>query len=59
VTRDPVAKGDSDGRALRGGSWFNTAGGLPAAYRGWDWSWSRFNGVGFRVLCAAVAAEHD
>ncbi len=59
VTRDPLAKGNPFGRAVRGGSWIITSGGLPAAFRFGNWSWFRISSVGFRVLCAAVAAERD
>ncbi len=59
VTRDPLAKGDPMERAVRGGSLVDTAVWLPAAYRDWSGSWDRSTDVGFRVLCAAVAAEHD
>jgi len=59
TTPDPLAEGDPIRRALRGGSWDYSADRLPAAYRNWNWSWDRDVSVGFRVLCAAVAAEHD
>ncbi len=56
---DPVPEGDLVGRALRGGSWFNYAGRLPAAFRNWFGSWSRYQFIGFRcLLSSAVSAEH-
>ncbi|MBF0145602.1 MAG: SUMF1/EgtB/PvdO family nonheme iron enzyme [Magnetococcales bacterium] len=41
-----------DSRVLRGGSWFNSADRLRAAYRYGDHAWSRRGHVGFRVAAA-------
>ena len=45
---------ESDGRLLRGGSWYYNPWYCRAALRGWDPSSFRDEFVGFRVACVAA-----
>ncbi|GAB4325515.1 MAG: hypothetical protein OHK0047_10430 [Leptolyngbyaceae cyanobacterium] len=49
-----VTGGDSDRRLLRGGSWLNDPWDCRSAYRGNNYPDTRYNTVGFRVVCAAA-----
>ena len=43
--------GDSNGRILRGGSWYFDSEDCRSAFRAWDDPGDRVNDVGFRVVC--------
>ena len=40
-------------RVLRGGSWYDSPGGVRASVRGRDYPGSRYSGIGFRVVCSS------
>lgn len=56
---DPVNRdeGGKDRRVLRGGSFWNDAGALVAAFRSWHWSRLLDGNLGFRVVVSASRVE--
>ena len=49
-TVDPEGPGTGEGRVMRGGSWFYSAGRCRSAYRYWHHPAFRFGGIGFRLV---------
>jgi formylglycine-generating enzyme required for sulfatase activity len=48
---------DNHPRLLRGGSWYVAPDNCRSAYRYYDYPDSRYNGIGFRVVCAGAVAR--
>ena len=53
-----AARGTCGARVLRGGSWYNLPGLLHSAYRDGNDPDSRYNFIGFRVVCRPIDFDH-
>jgi formylglycine-generating enzyme required for sulfatase activity len=52
-----TAGGNSDGRVVRGGSWFNSPWYCRSGHRGWYEPGNNLNIIGFRVVCEMPEKE--